>query len=122
MYHPLERSLIVCAIRDDAAALGMSSIGVQREIDIHIVVPIVSDSGWQGIDSRDLFANSLNRFIDYNVSRRPDNFEIGNAAVFFDSNFRQGRNFCAARNHRSWLRPFAIKTVMQHVTVPTGAR
>src|SRR5438477_9149373 len=26
--HPLERSLIVCAIRDDAAALGMSSIGV----------------------------------------------------------------------------------------------
>src|SRR5215471_16055933 len=52
--------------------------------DVYVVVPAASNSGWQGINSRDLFSNRLNRFIDYNVSGRPDNFEIGNTAIFFN--------------------------------------
>ena len=92
---------------------------IQCKIDVHIVVPATAYPGRKRIHPRHFFSNGFDRLIDHDVPRRPHNLEIGNAAIFFDSDFCQCRKLCSAGDHGGWLLPFAIKAIVQHVAVPS---
>jgi hypothetical protein len=82
-------------------------------------VPASGYPGRKRIHARHFFSNDFDRVIDHDIPRRAHNLEVGNAAIFFDSDFCQCRKRCSAGDHGGWLLPFTIKAIVQHVAVPT---
>src|ERR1700719_4130712 len=82
----------------------------------------LTESVGQWLDSANAIGERFDRFVEVRISRRPDDFETGDAAVFFDPKFYQHRIFRPCGRNRSRLNPFAIKTVMQHAAIPTELR
>ena len=77
---------------------------------------------FQRVDFGHLFGNCGNRFIHHHVLRGLDDFEFGNASVFFDPHLYKRRNFCSRCDGSGRLDPRAVKTIMQHFAVPAEFR
>jgi hypothetical protein len=81
-----------------------------------------AEAGRRRVNLADAFCYRGNGFVHYHVFRRLDDFESGNAAVFFDSNFHECRNFDTGSDGGGRLNPGAVKTVVQHIAIPAELR
>jgi hypothetical protein len=67
----------------------------------------LDQADWRRVDLCNLLRDHPGRFINYDISRRLDNFEFGNAPIFIDADFYQSRNLGTGGDVRCWLDPCA---------------
>src|SRR4029453_13356403 len=97
-------------------------LGIQLEIDFYVVVIALHKPGRRWVNLRDAFCEHCHRFVDNHVLRRLDDFEVGNAPVFFDSNLNERRDLGAGSNGGRRLNPCAVETIVQHIAIPSEFR
>ena len=96
----------------------MSFFRIQFKVDVYVVVISVCESGWKRINPCHALSHGFDRFIDDHIAGGSHDLEIGDPPILFDPDLHQRGEPRAGCNYRGWLRPFFVKTVVQHVAVP----
>jgi hypothetical protein len=82
----------------------------------------VAEAVWRRVNFRHSFRDRRYGFVHDDIFGRFDDFELGNAPIFLNSNFDESRNFAAGRDAGGRLNPGAVKAIMKHVAVPAEFR
>jgi len=77
------------ARHDRAERVACQSLRVQFEVDLHVVMIPFSESVGQWLDAADPIRERFDGFVEIAASRRPNDLETRNPAVFFDSKFHE---------------------------------
>ena|SRR5213595_1176355 len=77
-----------------------------------------TQASWQWVNLGHAFRDRRHRFIYHDVFGRLDDLEIGNSAIFLDSDLDERRNFIAGSDVCCRLNPGAVETIVQHVAIP----
>src|SRR5260370_41036213 len=77
-----------------------------------------TQASWQWVTLGHAFRDRRRRFIHHAVFGRLDDLEIGNSAIFLDSDFDERRNSIPGSDVCCGLDPGAVKTIVQHVAIP----
>src|SRR6266566_8194054 len=80
------------------------------------------EAGWRPVNFAYSLSNRRYRLIDHDIFRRLDDFELGDAPIFLDSNFDESRDFVARRYAGGRLNPSAVKAIMKHMAIPAELR
>src|SRR6266446_5334314 len=82
----------------------------------------VAKAVWRRVNFSHAFRDCRNGFVHDDIFGWFDDFELGDAPIFLDSNFDESRDFVAGRNAGGRLNPSAVKAIMKHMAIPAELR